>query len=162
MLKLRSKFGYGVWLGRSVASDSDVIGTRVGCFLVRGVRRMPPSARHQLQVLFSMRGTPSRLAHGGQAEPRGVVGPPPVEPSGSGNVEADSPTFVEEAVHQTTQATPSGAAAEQTATPNVPMQQATSSAIVSSGGEHTKRSRGGWGGTSLMAARPATTQATSC
>ena len=69
--------------------------------------------------------------------------PPPGEPSGSRNVEARSPTNVEEAVPQTTQAaTPSGAAAEQTATPNVPIQQATSSssAIVSSGGEQTKRS----------------------
>ena len=44
-----------------------------GCFLVRGVRRMPPSARHQVQVLLSMRGTPARLAHGGPTEPRGVV-----------------------------------------------------------------------------------------
>ena len=54
---------------------------------------MPPSARHQGQVLWSMRGTPSRLAQGGPAEPRGVVEPPPppVEPSGSRNVEAGSP-----------------------------------------------------------------------
>ena len=37
-LKLRSKWSYKVWLGRSVASDSRVIGTRVGCFMVRGVR----------------------------------------------------------------------------------------------------------------------------
>ena len=129
MFELRSKWGYGLWLGRSAARDCHVIGTRFGCFLVRGVRRMPPSARHHVQVLLSMRGTPSRLAHGGPAEPRGVVEPPPppVEPSGSRNVEAGSPTSVEEAVPQTTQATASGAAADQTATPNVPTQQATSS-----------------------------------
>ena len=40
MLKLRSKWGHGVRLGRSVASDSRVIGTRLGCFLVRGVRQV--------------------------------------------------------------------------------------------------------------------------
>ena len=99
---------------------------------------MPPNERHQVQVLLSMRGTPSRLAHGGPAEPRDV----PVEPSASRNVETRSPTRVEETVPQTTQATPSGAQTAQTATPNVPMRQATSSssAIVSSGGEHAKRS----------------------
>ena len=43
MWKLLSKWGYGVWLGRLV-------------------RRMQPSARHQVQVLLSMRGTPARLA----------------------------------------------------------------------------------------------------
>ena len=90
-----------------------------------GVRRMPPSARHQVQVFLSMRGTPSRLAHGGPAEPRGVVEPPPppVEPSAPSNVETASPTRVEETVPQTTQATPSGAAAAQTATPSVRPQQ---------------------------------------
>ena len=71
MLKLRSKWREGVRLERSVASDSHVIWTRLGCLLVRGVRRMPPSARHQVQVLLSVRGTPSCLAHGGPAEPRG-------------------------------------------------------------------------------------------
>ena len=121
-----------------MARDSRVIGTRFGCFLMRGARRMPPSARHQVQVLLSMRGTPARLAHGGPAEPRGVVEPTPplVEPSGSRNVEAGPPTRV----HQTRQATRSRAAAAQT-TPDGPMHQAasSSSAIVSSGGEHAKR-----------------------
>ena len=143
-LKLRSKWGCGVWLGKSVASDTRVIGTPFGCFLVRGVRRMPPSARHQVQVLLTMRETPPRLAHGGPAEPRSGVEPPPppVEANGSRNVEAGSPTNVEEAAPQTTQITPSGAAAAQTTTPNGPTHQATSSssAIVSSGGEHVKRS----------------------
>ena len=113
MLKLRSKWRYGVWLGRSVASDGHVIGTRFGCFLVRGVRRMPPSARHQVQVLLSMRGTPARLAHGGPAELRSVVEPPPpiAKPSGSRDVGAGLPTRVEEAVLQTRQPTPSEAAA---------------------------------------------------
>ena len=91
-----------------------------------------------------MRGTPSRLADGGPAEPWGVVEltPPPVKPSASRNVEIGSPTRVEETVPLTTPATPSRAGAELTATPNVPMQQTTSSssAIVSSGGEHSKRS----------------------
>ena len=70
MLKLRSKWRYEVLLERSVASDCHVIGTRFGFFLVRGLRRMPPSARHQVQV---------------PTEPWGVVEPPPppVEPSGS-------------------------------------------------------------------------------
>ena len=141
MLKLRSKWGHGVRLGRSVASDSRVIGTRLGSFLVRGVRRLPPSARHQVHVLLSMRETPSRMAHGRPAEPRSAV-EPPAEPSGSRNVEAGSRTNVEETVPQTTQATPSGKVDAQTTTPNVPMHQATSSssAIVPSGGEHTKRS----------------------
>ena len=125
-----------------MASDTHVIGTRFGCFLVRSVRRMPPSARHQVQVLLTMRETPPRLAHGGPAEPRGVVEPPPppVEASRSRNVEAGSPTNVEKNAPQTTQVTPSGAAAAQTTTPNVPTHQATSSssAIVSSGGEHVK------------------------
>ena len=49
MLKLRSKWGCGVWLERSVASDCHVIGTRLGCFVVRGVRRLPPSARNQVE-----------------------------------------------------------------------------------------------------------------
>ena len=142
ILKLQSWWSYGVWLGRSVASGSHVIGTRFGCFLVRGVRRMPPTARHQVHVLLSMRGTPARLAHGGPAEARGDVEPPPppVEPSGSRNVEAGPPTRVEEAVPQTRQPTPSGAAAAQT-TPDVQMHQAasSSSAIVSSGGERAKR-----------------------
>ena len=103
MLKLRSKWRYGVCVGRSVASDGHVIGIRFGCFLVRGVRRMPPSARHQVQVLLSMRGTPACLAHGGPAEPRSVVEPPPpiAKPSGSRDVGAGLPTRVEEAVLQT-------------------------------------------------------------
>ena len=64
----------GMWsmVVRSVASDSHVIGTLIGCFLVR---RMRPSARNQVQVLLSMRGTPARLAHSGPTEPRGVVEP---------------------------------------------------------------------------------------
>ena len=103
---------------------------------------MPPSARHQVQVLLSMGGAPARLAHGGPAEPRGVVElpPPPVEPSGSRDEEAGPPTRVQEAVPQTRQPTPSGAAAAQTP-PDVPTNQAaaSSSATVSSGGEHAKR-----------------------
>ena len=98
---------------------------------------MPPSARHQVLVLLSMRGTPARLAHGGPAEPRGVVEP---REESSRNVEARTRTRVEEAVFRTRQPTPSGAAAAQK-TPDVPMHQAasSSSAIVSSGGEHAKR-----------------------
>ena len=92
---------------------------------------MPPSARHQVQVLLSMGGAPGRLAHGG---------PPFVEPSGSRDVEAGPPTRVEEAVPQTRQPTLSGAATAQTP-PDVPTHQAaaSSSATVSSGGEHAKR-----------------------
>ena len=138
MLKLRSKWGYGVRLGRSVASDSHVIGTRAGCFMVRSVRRMPPSSRHQ-------RGTPARLAHGGTAEaPRVVAEPPPplVETRAGSPQDAGAvpPTRVAEATPYTRETTPSGAAAAQP-TPDEPTNQATtsSSAIVSSGGDHPKR-----------------------
>ena len=97
---------------------------------------MPPSTRHQVQELLSMRGTPARLAHGGPAEaPRGVVEPPPVaaragRSQGGGVV---PPTTVVEAAPQT-RTTPSGAQDEA-------MNQAatSSSAIVSRGGEHAKR-----------------------
>ena len=133
-----------IWLGRSVASDSHVIGTRVGCFMVRGVRRMPPSLRHQIQELLRMRGTPARLAHGGPAEaPRGVVEPPPqlveVRAASSQDVGASPPTRVAEAGHQTRDTTPSGVAAAHPRPDEAMNQAATSSStIVSSGGEHAK------------------------
>ena len=129
---------------RSVVSDSHAIGTRVGCFMVGGVRRMPPSLRHQIQELLRMRGTPARLANGGPAEaPRGVVEPPPqlveVRVASSQDVGASPPTRVAEAGHQTRDATPSGVAATHPRPDEAMNQAATSSStIVSSGGEHAK------------------------
>ena len=139
MLKLRSKWGYGVWLGMSVASDSHVIGTRVGCFLVRGVRRMPPSARHQGQVLLSMRGTPARLAHGGPAdEPRVLWKNHRHQWNQEG---AAHKTWRPGHRQESPKPCPKGEKHQTQPTPNEPMSRATpsSSAIVSSGGEHAKR-----------------------
>ena len=95
---LRSKWGYEVWMTKSVTVDSHVIGT---CFLVRSVRRRPSRASHQTQVFLSLRDTPSRLTYGRSAEaPQGFVKipPAPVEAreENSQHVEAVTPTRFEE------------------------------------------------------------------
>ena len=50
----RSKWGYGVWLKRSMAVDRHVTGV---CFLVRSVRRTMSRSRHESPVFLSMRDT---------------------------------------------------------------------------------------------------------
>ena len=61
LLKLKSKWGYGIWLGRTSSSDSHAVATHSGAMLVRGVRRLAGDARNQVQELLAMRGTPARM-----------------------------------------------------------------------------------------------------
>eukprot|EP00971_Amphidinium_carterae_P131715 2609006-Amphidinium_carterae.1 len=60
-LKLKEHWGYGIWLGREVSSDSHIVGTRHGCLRVRSVRRLPPSERADKQLLLAMVGGPGHL-----------------------------------------------------------------------------------------------------
>ena len=105
MLKLRSKWRYEVWLGRSVASDSRVIGNRLGCFF--GERCATNAAKCKTpdsSALHRVWRMEDQLRHGELWN-----------------------------LHRNT--------IRSSDRTNVPMQQATSSssAVVSSGGEHTKR-----------------------
>ena len=45
--KLRSSWGYGLWLGRSQTSNAHLIGTRVGIVVARTIRRLPASEREE-------------------------------------------------------------------------------------------------------------------
>eukprot|EP00959_Pyramimonas_sp_CCMP1952_P105363 2202563-Pyramimonas_sp.AAC.1 len=60
-LKLREKFGQGIWVGRSEATNCHLILTRQGAFEARTIRRLPPSERHDFQLLLASRGAPSRI-----------------------------------------------------------------------------------------------------
>ena len=72
-LKLRAKWGYGVWLGRSANSDSHIVGTRSGTLLVRSVRRLGKEGRYNVQELLAMRGTPARMSTGGAPSNQGTL-----------------------------------------------------------------------------------------
>ena len=58
--KLSSSWGYGLWLGRTMASNAHIVGTRSGALLVRTVRRLPPSEREDGELVIVMRGTPMK------------------------------------------------------------------------------------------------------
>ena len=58
--KLSSSWGYGLWLGRTMASNAHIVGTRSGALLVRTVRRLPPSEREDGELVIAMRGTPMK------------------------------------------------------------------------------------------------------
>ena len=59
-LKLKSSWGYGLWLGRTQSSNAHVLGTRAGVVLARSVRRLTPKEREDPELISSMRGTPAR------------------------------------------------------------------------------------------------------
>ena len=40
LLKLKSSWGYGLWLGKSQTSNAHLIGTRVGIVMARTIRRL--------------------------------------------------------------------------------------------------------------------------
>ena len=56
--KLKSSWGYGLWLGRSQTSNAHLIGTRVGIVVARTIRRLPASEREDSNLVVAMRGTP--------------------------------------------------------------------------------------------------------
>ena len=56
--KLKSSWGYGLWLGRSQTSNAHLIGTRVGIVVARTIRRLPTSEREDSNLVVAMRGTP--------------------------------------------------------------------------------------------------------
>ena len=56
--KLKSSWGYGLWLGRSQTSNAHLIGTRVGIVVARTIRRLPASEREDSNLVVAMRDTP--------------------------------------------------------------------------------------------------------
>ena len=56
--KLRSSWGYGLWLGRTQTSNAHLIGTRLGIGVARTIRRLPASEREEASLVVTMRGTP--------------------------------------------------------------------------------------------------------
>ena len=56
--KLKSSWGYGLWLGRSQTSNAHLIGTRVGIVVARTIRRLPASEREDSNLVVAVRGTP--------------------------------------------------------------------------------------------------------
>ena len=56
--KLKSSWGYGLWLGISQTSDAHLIGTRVGIVVARTIRRLPASEREDSNLVVAMTGTP--------------------------------------------------------------------------------------------------------
>ena len=98
------------------------------------MQRMLPSSRNQIQELPGMRGTPARLAHKEPAEaPWSAAGS---ARCGGGPPDKSRGGFVS----QTRDTTPTGAAAAHPTQDEAMDQETTSSsAIMSSGGEHAKR-----------------------
>ena len=58
LAKLKSSWGYGLWLGRSQTSNAHPIGTRVGIVVARTIRRLPTSEREDSNLVVAMRTTP--------------------------------------------------------------------------------------------------------
>ena len=56
--KLKSSWGYGLWLGRSQTSNAHFIGTRVGIVVALTIRRLLASVREDSNLVVAMRGTP--------------------------------------------------------------------------------------------------------
>ena len=56
--KLKSSWGYGLWLGRSQTSNAHLTGTRVGIVVARTIRRLPASVREDSNLVVAMRSTP--------------------------------------------------------------------------------------------------------
>ena len=56
--KLRSSWGYGLWLGRSQTRNAHFIGTRVGIVVARTIRRLSTSEREDSNLVVAMRSTP--------------------------------------------------------------------------------------------------------
>ena len=59
-----SVVGFGIWLGGDAKSDMHVVGTQQGSFTTRTIRNLPPSERHDIQLLLAMRGTPWSMRTG--------------------------------------------------------------------------------------------------
>ena len=55
--KARSPWSSGVWLGRSDATDENIIGTASGVKLIRTIRRRPVGEQYSAEAIQSMRGT---------------------------------------------------------------------------------------------------------
>ena len=53
-----------VWLGRSDATDENIIGTASGVKLIRTIRRRPVGEQYSAEAVQSMRGTPWQLTTG--------------------------------------------------------------------------------------------------
>ena len=62
--KARSLWSSGVWLGRSDATDENIIGTATGVKLIRTIRRRPVGEQYSAEAVQSMRGTPWQLTAG--------------------------------------------------------------------------------------------------
>ena len=62
--KARSPWNSGVWLGRSDATDENIIGTASGVKLIRTIRRRPVGEQYSAEAIQSMRGVPWQLTTG--------------------------------------------------------------------------------------------------
>ena len=56
-VKLKSSWGYGLWLERSQTSNAHLIRTRVGIVVARTIRRLPASEREDSNLVVAMRHT---------------------------------------------------------------------------------------------------------
>ena len=56
LAKLKSSWGYGLWLGRSQTSNAHLIGARVGIVVARTIPRLPASEREDSNLVVAMRG----------------------------------------------------------------------------------------------------------
>ena len=53
LAKLKSSWGYGLWLGRSQTSNAHLIGTRVGIAVARTIRRLRASEREDSNLVVT-------------------------------------------------------------------------------------------------------------
>ena len=117
--KARSPWSSGVWLGRSDATDENIIGTATGVKLIRTIRRRPVGEQYSAEAVQSMRGTPWQLT-AGRGDDSKAASPPtavpmpatfPAAPSPGGS--APTPTIAPEAPQQDQhQSSPQPAGAE--------------------------------------------------
>ena len=71
--KARSPWSSGVWLGRSDATDENIIGTATGVKLIWTIRRRPVGEQYSAEAVQSMRGTPWQLTAGRSDDSKSVI-----------------------------------------------------------------------------------------
>ena len=89
--KARSPWSCGVWLGRSDATDENIIGTASGVKLIRTIRRRPVGEQYSAEAVQSMRGTPWQLTTG-HADNTKTTSPPTAVPMPATFPPAPSPS----------------------------------------------------------------------
>ena len=89
--KARSPWNSGVWLGRSDATDENIIGTASGVKLIRTIRRRPVGEQYSAEAVQSMQGTPWQLTTG-HADNTKTTSPPTAVPMPATFSPAPSPS----------------------------------------------------------------------